>query len=219
VSTEPNEVVVDERDDRGAIADDIVPPMQKFFDVGDCGNEIMAEVKKMLSGGDVSTINAHNMKIMELLELGRLEGDKGSTIFDYKCKSFQQRWFEVSNKNREQEMEVDGEGEDIFVQCESLVVLRCQRGKSISYENYRVLASFSKHYKKWYPTGVQKHKWSKGNKDKDVRFLVSMMVQSGMSWKDYELENDSQFRPSCVFRVCSMDEIENVLGKLDEDLF
>jgi hypothetical protein len=42
------------------------------------------------------------------------------------------------------------------------------------------------------------------------------MVQSGMSWKDCELEKDSQFGPSCVFLV---DEIENVLGKLDEDLF
>ena len=125
----------------------------------------MAEVKKMLCGGDVSTINVHNMKIVELLELGKLEGDKGSSFFDYKCKSFQQRWFTKteSKKNSEEEMDVDGEDE-VFVQRESLVVLRCQRGKSVSKENYRVLGSFSKHYKKWYPI-VHKHKfqWSKNN--------------------------------------------------------
>ena len=94
-------------------------------------------------------------------------------------------------------MDVDGEDE-VFVQRESLVVLRCKRGKSVSKENYRVLGSFSKHYKKWYPI-VHKHKfqWSRHNQDKDVRFLVSMMVMSGTSWKDYELEKGGQFAKLC----------------------
>jgi len=201
---------------------DDVTPTQSFFDVGDCGDDIMAEVKNMLCGDDVSKINEHTMKIMELLDLGKLEGDKGSSFFDYKCKSFQQRWFKKteSKKISEEEMDVDEE-DGVFVERESLVVLRCQRGKSVSKENYRVLGSFSKHYKKWYPI-VKKHKfqWSRDNQDKDVRFLVSMMVMSGTSWKDYKLEKGGQFGPSCVFRVCTMEEIEEVVGKLDEgDIF
>ena len=88
-------------------------------------------------------------------------------------------------------------------------------------EHYRVLAPFATSYKKRYlEVDKRQFLWTSGNKDKTVRFLVRMVVQSGASWKEYKLTKDGQFGPSCVFRVVSMCDIESVVGTLNQsDLF
>ena len=104
----------------------------------------------------------------------------------------------------------------IYIERDSLISLTCQRGEASSVEHYRVLALFTKHYKKWYPSyDPQRFLWDKDSKD--VRCLVRMLKRNGSSWKEVELERDGNFGPSCVFRVCSFDEILSVGGGLVGD--
>jgi len=67
---------------------------------------------------------------MQLLELGRLEGDKGSSNFDTKTKSFQQRWFHVKGEkpleqtdSKGHEKWTAGEDGEVFIERDSLISL------------------------------------------------------------------------------------------------
>ena len=171
----------------------------------------------------LSGISECVLKTMQLLELGRLEGDKGSSGFDTKTKSFQQRWFRMkAEKSLEKTDSTDhearavGEDGEVFIERDSLITLTCKRGKTSSVESYRVLALFTKHYKKWYPSyDPQRFMWKKNSTN--VRCLVRMMAKHGLSWKDVELETNGDFGPSCIFCVCTMNEILSVESKLVED--
>eukprot|EP00986_Skeletonema_menzelii_P001712 scaffold468_cov133-Skeletonema_menzelii.AAC.4 len=163
-------------------------------------------------GSKVKTRSGRPFDIsMQLLELGRLEGDKGSTSFDSKVKSFQQRWFRARStgieNDEKKQTPVEEDAGSIYIERDSLISLTCQRGNASSVEHYRVLAFFTKHYKKWYPSyDPQRFLWGKNSKD--VRCLVRMLKMNGSSWKEVELERDGNFGPSCVFRVCSIWNIE-----------
>eukprot|EP00957_Ditylum_brightwellii_P094644 7207632-Ditylum_brightwellii.AAC.1 len=47
----------------------------------------------MFCNNDISTNNEQTVKVTELLEFDRLEDNKGSSVFNYKCKSFQDQQF------------------------------------------------------------------------------------------------------------------------------
>ena len=174
----------------------------------------------MCGSTSISEMSGSAMNIMQLLELGRSEGDKGSTGFDSKVKSFQQRWFRARGttiqNNEKEQTPTEEDAASIYIERDSLISLTCQRGKASSVEYYRVLAFFTKHYKKWYPSyDPQRFLWNK--ESKDVRCLVRMLKKNGSSWKEEQLEKDGHFGPSCVFRVCSMNEILNVGERLVGD--
>jgi hypothetical protein len=77
-------------------------------------------------------------ELMNKMELGKFE--KGSIFSDSKAKLLRQRWFsaikttELSSGNVSQ----TGDSEQNFVQCDSLIKLRCKRGKHESIEHYSV---------------------------------------------------------------------------------
>ena len=201
-----------------------VSAVEYFYDNGtsiESDNKVYALLKEMCHSTSIAEMPGYVMKIMQLLELGRSEGDKGSTSFDTKTKSFQQRWFRKrgngnGNDRDEKKASTEDDSASIYIERDSLISLNCQRGGASSVEHYRVLALFTKHYKKWYPSyDPQKFLWNK--ESKDVRFLVSMVKKDGSAWKEAELEKDSEFGPSCVFRVCSMNEVLNVEGTLHGD--
>ena len=197
--------------------------VEHFYDSGadiKSGDKVYAGLKKMCQSTSISEMSESAMNIMQLLELGRLEGDKGSTSFDTKVKSFQQHWFrakgaEFKNDEKKQTLVQEDAG-SIYIERDSLISLTCERGKVSSVEYYRVLALFTKHYKKWYPScDPQRFLWGKDSKD--VRCLIRMLKMKGSSWKEVELERDGDFGPSCVFRVCSINGILSVGGRLVGD--
>ncbi len=156
----------------------------------------------MLHSTSLSDISECVLKTMQLLELGRLEGDTGSSSFDTKTKSFQQCWFCVKDEKSLEHKDIKGHekrtaGEDgeVFIEQDSLISLTCKQGKSSSIEYYRVLAHFTKHYKKWYPSyDPQRFMWKKNANN--VCCLFRKMAKHGSSWKDVELETNGNFGPS-----------------------
>ena len=78
-------------------SDSMAFEIENFYDNGtnERGVKIFHELKQMFHCTSLSGISECVLKTMQLLELGRLEGDKGSSGFDTKTKSFQQRWFRM----------------------------------------------------------------------------------------------------------------------------
>ena len=56
--------------------------------------------------------------------------------------------------------------------------------------------------------------WKKNSKT--VRFLVRMMRKIGSSYEEVKLEKNGEFGPRCIFRICSMNEILDVMSDLVE---
>ena len=119
-----------------------------FADGGNEDNCILVAIKEMLSSSCPEDVRKTCLKVMELLDLGRLE--KGSLLFDTKQKSFQQRW--MGSKVRRNPMkpvgDVDQGGkeveDEIFIERDTLIQLYCNRGGAVTVENYRVLCPFAK---------------------------------------------------------------------------
>ena len=68
------------------------------------------------------------------------------------------RWF---SQRKKKDIYAGDEGCDDaavenFIQRDSIVQINCKHGKSISVENYRALAFFSKYSKKWFVAGEEK---------------------------------------------------------------
>ena len=76
-----------------------------------------------------------------------------------------------------------------YIERDGLIKMRCQRGKSVSIEFYRVLAIFSKHYNKWFiDWDSDKFLFVQGSKKYKV--LARMMQKDGEEMKEVELEKD-----------------------------
>ena len=188
-----------------------------FPDGGNEDNCILVAIKEMLSSSCPKDVRKTCLKVMELLDLGRLE--KGSLLFDTKQKSFQQRW--MGSKVRRNPMkpvgDVDQGGkeveDEIFIERDILIQLYCNRWGAVTVENYRVLCPFAKYYNKWYiPVNKTKFVWNK--KSNNVRFLVRMMKKSGSSYKEVKLEKNGLYGPRCIFRIDSMSDILDIVMSL-----
>ena len=140
---------------------------RKFFgDVGGKGDCILSAIKEMLCSSCPHDVRKSCLKVMELLDLGRLE--KGSLLFDTKQKSFQQRWMGSKVRKHSAKQGIDGdqgnefEGEELFIERDMLIQLHCKRGATVTVENYRVLCPFAKYYNKWYIcVDTKKFAWNK----------------------------------------------------------
>ena len=68
-------------------------------------------------------------ELMSMMELGKIE--KGSIFLDTKAKLLRQRWFSAKHRSAPSSGDVayTGDLEQNFVQCDSLIKLRCKRGK------------------------------------------------------------------------------------------
>eukprot|EP00957_Ditylum_brightwellii_P138429 10551205-Ditylum_brightwellii.AAC.1 len=84
---------------------------------------------------------------MELLSLGKL--DKGATTSVTNFMPMNERWF-----NKKQKKPLKGGPKDVnnglYIQCDSLIQVKCKCGRFETVEFYRVLALFTKYYNKWF---------------------------------------------------------------------
>ncbi len=156
---------------------------------------------------------------MGYLDLVRLE--KGSILFDTKQKSFQQCWMGAKAKRGQEKQKqgcvADSPGctKEIVIQRDSLISLHCRKETTTIIEHYRVLCSFTKYCNKWY-VSIDRTKFVWKKNSKSVRFLVRMMQNIGLSYEEVKLEKNGEFGPRCIFRICSMNEILDVMSDLVE---
>ena len=167
------------------------------------------EFKELLQPGcSVEQIGLHALKLMELMQLRRIE--KGSELMDLKFKSLQSRWYGCK-QNRPEDGEVANVG--IYISRDTLISLPVTRGNTTTLEHCRVLALFSKHYNKWFlHWDGDEVLFEKGSKK--FKVLARMVKKEGSSWTDVELVKDGNWGPKFVFSIKPMCDIESVEGKL-----
>ena len=164
------------------------------------------------------SVGVHALKMVELLQLGKLE--KGALTSDSKYNSRNGRWFSqkasgASNANSKEGDKAQDLDKDLWIQRDSLVQSKCKRGKTESIEYYRVLGFFTKYYNKWFVSIEEKFAWEGDpSKMKNVRVLARMMKKSGSTFEEVSLEADGDWSPTQVYCIKNFKDIikvENVL--------
>eukprot|EP00957_Ditylum_brightwellii_P182501 13902288-Ditylum_brightwellii.AAC.1 len=112
---------------------------------------------------------------MDYPELKLIE--KGSTKEEHTFKSFEQKWFSANTSNNTKLGKYSDAGgeEDVYIEHDSLVKLKCKQGRNECIEYYGVLALFMKFYKKWYVAEESKLKWVKVQRAKKTCILTCMV--------------------------------------------
>jgi hypothetical protein len=134
--------------------------VEPLFDGGDSHNAF-DHFKVLLRCTELDDIGAYALKMVQLIQFGKVE--KGAASTASKFNSRNGRWF--SQKKRSVVVGANAEGsrdvdDDICIQPNSLVQVKCNRGKSVSVEYYRVLSLFDKYYNKWWVPIDCKFPWT-----------------------------------------------------------
>jgi hypothetical protein len=185
--------------------------MTNFFETTtNDADEVFIALKELLQSDSYGSIQEARLKLMEYMDLGRLE--KGLLHFDTNRKSFQQRWMSIKKRPLKDD---PGSSEDdgVFIERDSLISLHCTRGDSVTVEYYMILYPFTKYYNKWYVC-VDQSMFSWIKDDTKVRFLVRMMCARGGTYEEVNLEKDCEFGPRSNYRICVVKDIVNVVGSL-----
>ena len=129
---------------------------------GMASKEAYACFKDLLRCNGVADVASGAFKLVQLLQLGKLE--KGSLDTSAKYNSRNGRWFNqrdgsgrVGDGNGD-----EGAGDGVHIMRDSLIQLKCKRGKYESveyYSDYRVLAFFTKYYNKWFVSDETRFPW------------------------------------------------------------
>ena len=146
--------------------------------------------KVLLMCNNNNSVSGCTLKLVQLLHLGKLE--RGEIPSDLKHNLRNGCWFSQKSKKEDNSEGGDGDGgdnSDMFIERNNVIQLSCKCGESVSVENYRVLAFFTKFYNKWYVAKEDKFGWEiDPDKRKNVRVLVRLMQTSGSSYQEVELE-------------------------------
>eukprot|EP00957_Ditylum_brightwellii_P098006 7464582-Ditylum_brightwellii.AAC.1 len=125
----------------------------------------MKEFRKMIQAEQTHNNMILAQTIMGYLDLKPIE--KESTTKGHMFKPLEMQWFSAKNSNatKLEKLQDTGGEEDVYIECDSLVKLKCKQGKKESIEYYHVLALFTKYYNKWYIAEESKLKWGKLQKE------------------------------------------------------
>ena len=187
------------------------------FDDGKASAALL-ELKALLGSQHIPSIGTRVLKIMELLQLGKIE--QGSLLPDAKYTSLNARWFGSKKKKaKEAGSKDDTSGDDgLYIERNRVIKMKCKRGKAESTESYRVLAIFSKHYNKWYVHwDSDRVLFEPGSKKYKV--LARMVAKDGTSYSEVELEKGGIWGPRAVYCIKHMNEIVSVEDTMLESGF
>jgi hypothetical protein len=203
-----DDLAVAEEDSSGADTASATVNEEPIFDAGDSVNAF-DYFKAMMRCDDIGDIAACALKLVQLVQLGKLE--KGALTSDGHFNSRNGRWF--GKKKKATSVSV-GEEAELFIRRNSLIQLNCMRGKSESVEHYRVLALFSKFYNKWFVASVENFPWKFDVKN--ARVLARMVKKTGSNYQEVELKEGGDWGPSQIFCVKNYSDILDVDSTLVE---
>ena len=170
----------------GETTDDLI---NNRFDAGN-SSKGMLELKAMLRTTNIALIGSYALKIMELLQLGKIE--RGSVLPDGKYNSLNGRWFGCKTRATKQatSTEVAPEGTvQQYIGRDTLVKVKCKRGRVVTVEWFCVLCLFSKHYNKWY-VHWENDRVPFTQDSKHYKVMMRMVEREGNDIKEVELEID-----------------------------
>ena len=190
--------------------------MESFFDGGDSRGAFDC-FKELLRCNDIGNVQSTAFDLVQLLQLGKLE--KGSLSSASKYNSRNGRWFsqKASSSVSDVAASMGDEENDSgrFVVRDSLVQMKCKRGRSETIECYRVLAFFTKYYNKWFVAEQDKFPWSDDTVNTaKVRVLARLVKKTGSSYQEVGLVKDGNWAPQQVYVI---ESLSNVL-KVEEEL-
>ncbi len=98
---------------------------------------------------------------------------------------------------------------------DSLVQIKCDRGRSTSVENYRVPAFFTKYYNKWFVSDEEKFLWEGETINAtNVHVFVRLMKKTGSTYQEVGLEAGGDLGASQVYCIKSFSEVMKVENEL-----
>jgi hypothetical protein len=202
-------------DDSGAAPNDEAD-IEYFFDNG-ASEEAYISFKALVMCRDMSNVGKSAFKFIQLLQLGKCE--KGALTSSSKYNSRNGRWFSQKASSGGCDADgVTGEGGadgELYIMRDSLIQLKCKRGKSESVESYRVLAFFSKYYNKWFVTPEKKFLWEANvSTTNNVRVLARLMKKSGSAYQEVELKAGGDWGPCQVYCIRHFSDILKVQNGL-----
>ena len=118
--------------------------------------------------------------------------------------------FTLTCTHKSKSDDVDND-DSLHIERDSLITLKCKRGKSESVESYRVLAFFTKHYNKWFIAMENKFPWRVDmTKRQNVRVLAKLMKKSDSTFGHVKLEKDGDWGPQHVHCIKHFKDILEV---------
>ena len=97
--------------------------------------------------GKIISIGIDKIRIMELIQLGTI--DKGSVSLQSKYVYLTSRWFRSKHKkNTDSKIEKLQTYNDVYIELDVIITMKCKQGVTYSAEYYRVPVIFSKYYNK-----------------------------------------------------------------------
>ena len=199
-----------------AVDPEVAVEVENFFDVG-TSDDLQYVFRTLLHCGNLNDVSVHARELVKLLQLGKSE--KGAVTTASKYNSLNGRWFsqkvkkdDAGSGNGDNSTNDDG---GVYIQRDSLIQLKCKRGKSESVENYRVLAFFTKSYNKWFVALEDKFLWyNEESKRQKVRVLARLMRKSGSSYEEVELKAGGDWGAKHVYCIKAFQDILNVENEL-----
>ena len=183
--------------------DDVVLGSQ--FDEGAAGDARL-KLNVLMSSTTTSTVPIQVKQLMELMVIGKIE--QGSVLPDGKYTSLQARWFH--GKKKSMDNSTVSEDATTFIERNSVVSLKCKRGKIVTVEKYRVLCIFSKSYNKWYVEWDNEQVPFQSS-SKKYKILARLLKQVNNSqYQEVELKEGGNWGPQSVFCVKYMCDIERI---------
>jgi len=188
---------------------------ETFFEAG-AQSSAFDHFKRLMRCSDIAIVPDCALDLIKLVDLGKLE--KGAMSSAAHFKSRNGRWFSQKKTSGDTAAVDEASEALITIQRDSLIQVKCKRGRAESVENYRVLALFSKYYNKWFVSLEDSFPWT-GNPSAvtNARVLVRMVKkQAGSNYKEVTLEAGGDWGPKQVFCVVNYKDIIGVDNQLVE---
>ena len=174
----------------------------------------------LLQTDQLCDVGLSALKLIELLQLGKLDKGAVSTSGSGKFNSLSGRWFSakkvstgtgIGNTN----LEEDGM---TMIRRDSIITLNAKNmDKVVSEQDFRVLSIYHKHNNKWYMDIADEVVWNpkKMKEMKTRRIMASMVRKVGTEdFEDVRTDSLGQWSHSAVYCVAGLNDVVKVVGNI-----
>lgn len=173
----------------------------------------------LLETDQLSSVGLSALKLIEVLQLGKLDKGAESTSGVGKFNSLTGRWFSAKKVGTggNQTTNLEEEASPVIkIGRNSIITLNAKnRDKVVSEQDYRVLGIYHKHNNKWYMEVGDEVVWDpkqlKGMKA--WRIMASMVRKVGTEdFEDMRADDLGEWSHSAIYCVTGLNEVVRVIG-------
>lgn len=187
------------------------------------GKTTMDYSMMLLQTEHLNDVGLSALKLIELLQLGKLDRGAVSTSGSGKYNSLSGHWFLAkkisTSKGVDENMNMGEEGRTALNICpDSIITLNAKnRDKVVSEQSYHVLGIYHKHNNKWYMEVADEVVWNPKNLKamKAWRIMVSMVQKVGtQNYEDLRADHLGEWSHSAIYCMTGLNEVVTVVGNV-----